>query len=276
MDILKNPTFGKLEQGVIFSCGVAENYDECIVFGLMINARCDIAQDKIDKYCYLPVVNLVDFIEREFKYILISRLQSDCVNTIKNILKSIGESQNIVSVFSLDSVEKNILPLIPKMKDKEKIVGVIDKIKLSKIDYECKLSCAEVFAKYKQEAIQLLKELVSHKLSGYYYLEKIYQKELSCHHIVLLREPLNIPKEIAKKIPSGLCSQDVLAFNGKQNMSVNISIAENDLCMPYGVLKSPFLEHLMQRFSEQFSRVGVEDSPADISDKIYNYVIGGI
>lgn len=46
--VVKEPLLGQLNQGSIFSCGQAERYPGCSVGGVVLTARCDLAQDKFN------------------------------------------------------------------------------------------------------------------------------------------------------------------------------------------------------------------------------------
>jgi hypothetical protein len=78
--ILK-PTLGLLSQGTIFSCASAEDYPDCLVHGLVITARCDIAQSKVPIFNYLPVVgeatseslNFLNYAAHNRLYVAITR-----------------------------------------------------------------------------------------------------------------------------------------------------------------------------------------------------------
>lgn len=49
-------------QGTVFSCAYAEDYTDTSVYGLVITARCDAAQDKAPIFSYIPVVSLPDWV----------------------------------------------------------------------------------------------------------------------------------------------------------------------------------------------------------------------
>ncbi len=48
---------------------------------------------------------------------------------------------------------------------------------------------------------------------------------------------------------------------------VNYNDAD-DLSYTIGVVKSPYIEHIMQKFAELFTRIGVEDPEPDAVQKI--------
>ena len=61
-DYISAPKLGFLTQGTLFTCAAAEDYGGCNVHGLVITARCDVAQNKAAVFNYLPVVSLDDWV----------------------------------------------------------------------------------------------------------------------------------------------------------------------------------------------------------------------
>src|SRR4051812_2826386 len=90
------PKLGSLTQGTIFSCARAEDYDGCRVHGLVITARCDIAQSKVPVFNYLPIVTLDDWIHRDGRSILCDRLRRSVIGQMKRVLRSCGHAESIL------------------------------------------------------------------------------------------------------------------------------------------------------------------------------------
>lgn len=60
------------------------------------------------------------------------------------------------------------------------------------------------------------------------------------------------------KIGNGIVSSDLQVDDFKNN-DIRINDPDEDMIYPVFVLKSPYIEHLMQCFTLCFSRIGVED-----------------
>jgi hypothetical protein len=105
-----DPTLGAIDQGTIFTCGCAEDYDGCTVHGLVITARCDIAQDKVPVFNYIPVVTLDDWLHRDGRVILSSRIERHHMGSLRNMLKNAGHADSILNVQAPRSVLKTLFP----------------------------------------------------------------------------------------------------------------------------------------------------------------------
>lgn len=81
---------GSLNQGTLFSCGAAEDYAGCDVHGIVITARCDVANDKAQIYNYLPVVKLDDWLKRDGRILIAERGIKTTFGEMKNALKDVG------------------------------------------------------------------------------------------------------------------------------------------------------------------------------------------
>jgi len=97
---VSHPRSGPLTQGTIFSCAVAEDYPGCEVHGMLITARCDVAQDKVRTYNYLPVVTLNDWVHRDGRIALAERLAADALGGLRQSLKDAGFSPSILARLS--------------------------------------------------------------------------------------------------------------------------------------------------------------------------------
>src|SRR6476659_5449527 len=95
VDSIVYPPTSQFTQGSLFTCAVAEEYEGCAVYGLIITARCDVEQGKVRAYNYLPVVSLRDWLGRDGKLILAERLMADINGRLRNTLRESGYSTGI-------------------------------------------------------------------------------------------------------------------------------------------------------------------------------------
>ena len=98
------PKTDQFTQGTIFSCGYAEEYEGVAIYGLVITARCDAAQDKAPIYSFVPVVALKDWIMSDGAQIIIERSILDHQNTRKNILLGIDLSASLLKTKTPDEI----------------------------------------------------------------------------------------------------------------------------------------------------------------------------
>lgn len=99
----------------------------------------------------------------------------------------------------------------------------------------------------------IIKELLSNKLTNYYVLDS-----KNGYYIIRLRELKKLQASMFFKIGNGIVSSDLQVDDFKNN-DIRINDPDEDMIYPVFVLKSPYIEHLMQCFTLCFSRIGVED-----------------
>lgn len=94
--MFEGPRENEFTQGTVFSCAHAEDYLETSVYGLVITARCDAAQDKTPIYSYIPVVSLHDWILRDGANVAMDRMHSDCQSILRSALKDAALSESLL------------------------------------------------------------------------------------------------------------------------------------------------------------------------------------
>lgn len=261
-----SPKSGPLTQGTIFSCATAEDYENCNVHGLIITARCDIAQSKAQIYNYLPVVQLDDWIHRDGRIILCERLIKSTLGKIKAVLRAAGYSE---SVMQTETPAAILETLFPETEEKQK-AKVREQFRTLLENLEQLNACEEsppldgrivqIADRYSSERDTLIKELAAQKLNGYYFLETVTSENKPTGYIVLLREVRHIPRELAYWIANGLSKSEYeAAYAQNKELFGRLSFCEEEVSMPMGLLQSPDIEHLMQVFSFLFSRIGLPD-----------------
>ncbi|MEI7134668.1 hypothetical protein [Pectobacterium atrosepticum] len=118
-----------------------------------------------------------------------------------------------------------------------------------------KINCLEQNSSYSQllsyfhdEARKIICDIIENKNPDYFFIDDVlgYNSVL-----VNLREIYEFNLLTAKKIPNG-----IELDNGELHPGLNLNIS-NKFCSIVGQLKSPFIELLMQRFTNNFVRVGV-------------------
>jgi hypothetical protein len=260
------PKGKSLTQGTIFSCSAVEGYDGCRAWGLIITAKCDVANDKVRTYNYVPVVSLDDWLHRDGRVVLAERLLADTFSSMKSILKDSGFSYGILDT----EVPKTILERLfpggsngPKTTAGSRFKQLCDRYDLAQVgrggrpNEAVSLEIAKVAPKLKDA---LIRELVHQKLSGYYFLSRIEPDSDDIGHVVLVREIQAAPRDLAHAIGAGLdFHQYAEICKDNPRLMHFLQIDRDDMAMPVGAICSPNLEHLMQCFSALFIRIGLVD-----------------
>jgi len=283
--VIGKPFWGRLRQGTIFS-SVAVDDGRPRGFGVVITAHCDMANDKVSSVNYLPIVPFCQWCMTECNTVLCKNFKTEILGKIGRLLEDNEVSSELLKY---ESIEKIIQIHFERRLPDRKIQKVIDNlmtenaklIKLKELSAKNSLTNAELatlirlnnksFEKYSTECIK-------NKLPDFYFLPVVSLEngDDGQGYVVLLRMIYSIPSELAKAVANGLTSAEYEkqaqvnpAWAGKLSM-----LDEEDFAMPVGQLESPHLEHLMQKFSILYTRIGLEDIPDQVVGKVYNSVIG--
>ena len=261
--MLKQPLLGKLNQGSIYTCARAERYVACTVFGIVLTARCDLAQDKHNVLNYAPMVPLDEWLKIDGYEIIIEKIAADIASRMDSALKVIGLPQSVLISQTPKSILDNYIrapEADSKLKKQDaKFVDLTERLQQLA---ECRAgfgpASLQLFADYDSIVGSTIKELVHQKLSGYYFLPAVEVDALQTGFVVLLREVAHLPRRLAQLVAEGLeAAHHELAENTE--WGVHLSFANSDFAMPIGELMSPHVEHLLQTFSFLFGRIGLPD-----------------
>lgn len=267
---------GHLTQGYIFSGARAEDYADCEVHGLVITARCDVEQDKAEVFNYFPVVRLSDWKNRDGKRIFCSRVKKQIRSGSRDILLHAGFSPSILEYQSIAQILDRLFPrksLDKRIKNaRSRAIAFLQQEQLlSKTlgsDDETDLNqLSDEFHKLRNG---LLKELVEQRLNGYYFLPRVDVADTDRGYVVILREIQHVPRDIARKIANGLSRDEYEEFMQTRIVDDQaLNWSKTAYSMPISCLASPFLEHLMQTFSNLFCRIGLPDPDVSKVDVLW-------
>jgi len=264
-DLFADPVINKMDQGYLFSGGRSELYVGKNVLGIIITPRCDIAHDKADEIHYLPVVDGSDWKATEFPEIFCTKLQSDTETAIEKKLASMEIPPSIVRQFIPEDVADILGAKNTPDKDVKQIlkqIGILRKI----ADYR-KNNDFSVFNQLLLDNVgtrkTIIKDIVEGRSTKYHILE--------CgdtYYFVRLREIKRLQYSFFHRIGGGIHFDDLTDEDRNKNDIADLG--QDDMIAPERVLKSPFIEHLVQRFMHGFSRIGVDDIDNKTCDHIIN------
>lgn len=254
----------KLTQGSIISNCVAQDYSDAKVWGLIITARCDLYNDfKVSTVHYLPVVSLDDWLKRNFIDYRRDRFLDKSKTKILNwIDKNYPEIKDI-----LDSAFCDKNTVVGLMKDKKANPDIIKICEtyfayLEGTDIDNEITGAS-------KSDDFLENCADNKIQHIHLLEG-WDPSIP-YAAVLLREIHQITISVANKLNTGFWvenpDEDFFLKNqfrkpDKDNLLVSDIVAE---------LNSPYIEHLMQRFTNNFIRIGIDS--IDQQDLINRYTL---
>lgn len=261
--MINEPLLGQLNQGSIFCCAKADRYHGCAVSGVVLTARCDLEQDKYNVLNYAPVVSLVDWLNVDGFDLLLSRARADLKSRTESALKTIGLPPSILNSQTVTTILESFI----RAPDAEKAVKKADGrfAELSAryrdlarwIDQDSRAN-SDIFVKCDPLVHAILKDLIYHRLAGYYFLPRLSAGGKDEGFVVLLREVNHLPRRLAVRIAAGCDAADA-ELASRPDWLAYVDFTLSDFAMPLGEIASPEVEHLLQTFSHLFGRIGLPD-----------------
>lgn len=270
---------GTLTQGTLFSCALAEDYPDCVVHGLVITARCDITNDKADVYNYVPVVKFKDWLTTEAVRVLADRAFRASFGDLKQRLLQSQFAPSILDTLSPEDVHRTLFESseFPKIRAQAPAFKkVVERCATASrcLGRDFQPTDAQAVIKMeRKEADRLVKELCQNAIAEVHFLPSVTPEEDCDGYVVLLREVKHIPRDLAKAIAYGLDQKGLAAIcEGDGRQRNRLQIEKDDFSWPTGVLQSPFVEHLMQRLTNLFARIGVTDVKTGTIDRLLDAI----
>jgi hypothetical protein len=217
-------------------------------------------------------VSFRDWLEVDGYDLILSRVASDIESRLESALKSLGlplsvlYSQTPKSIISnyikADGADKRTKALEPKFVDLQSRLDA-----LSRCSSNRSTVSADLISEYDGIVRNCIKELMQHRMTGYYFLPNIVPDEPETGFVVLLREVTHLPRQLARLIAAGVDMTDQ-AFVDNKSWLAYVDFVSESFAMPIGEIKSPQIEHLMQTFAQLFGRIGLPDLKKDLIDRI--------
>lgn len=251
-NIYKKVKIGDITQGSIISGAISDVYGDTNVFGVVISARCAIAQKKVRSYHYIPMVSFSKWKEVDFVRLCVEKATKEYRGKIKNILKSNGLSERVVEDFEPSIILQKLSDKI-STRTKEQLTEYVNHLsELTTRRYSLVDTNTPYIEKFKKD---ILKALVKHEYVDYYLVEGWPQNQEQ-YYVLLLQEIKSIPNEIFFQLSHGLESVKIREVQSRCDLSTR---TENDLYFVHSQIMSPYIEHIIQRFYHNFGRIGIDD-----------------
>ncbi|MCW9438303.1 hypothetical protein ORL38_14825 [Klebsiella oxytoca] len=237
-----------LTQGTIFNCSYSASYPNNETLGLVITARCDIAnKEKVKFYNFIPAVPFSIWRDKELQPIVKKQVFNNLKKQFFELLKKASFSELNVATYGYHRINA-VIKEKKLLNNKELVRLDLLQTKINCLDEN--LAYEKIIIHFRDECEKALKEIIENKNPDYFFIDNVdgYNSV-----IVNLREIYELDISIADKIPNG-----IELDNGESYAGLNMNVA-NKLCSIIGQLKSPFIELLMQRFTNNFVRVGVAE-----------------
>jgi hypothetical protein len=230
-------------------------------------------------YNYVPVVRIADWILRDGAHILTQRTQKTARADLKNLIIQSGHAASILDTLPLEEIRSRIFD--NKFQDKAATNRLAQfdraaaRMKLAaSCDAEEVGAAQRLIESEATEAARLIKELCQNSIAEAYYIPMVDPDEAPDGHVALLREVRHIPRKLAIAIAEGL---DHASYEGlckiNPRLQGRVNISSDEIAWPTGVILSPFIEHLMQRLTMLFSRIGVLDVGDEHFQNVKNNIL---
>lgn len=272
----EKPIVNRMTQGSIINGCVADAFPGEEVFGLIITPRCDVSHEgKVDSVHYLPVVPF----ERWFEIIAKPKIKDIWKKSLLNKLDSKFKNAKVgKEVMSANFTYEDLISIcdakVNKENDKKDIKGLLDSyFEKNEDDFDLFLLDAEtkgIFDK-KHELFKYLLRLEGNNIPPYYLLESWLDFGIDKHLVVMLRDVHRVQFSTAMRIKEGVFESEFTELD----LKYNDLFLQNDPKKFFWVqaeINSPFIEHIMQAFVYNFSRIGVDDRPGKTIDYLFNSV----
>lgn len=268
-----SPLYSKLTQGSIINGCIAEAFPNKEVFGVIITPRCDLSHDgKVLTVHYVPLVPFELWFDVIAKPIIKEQWKKDLANRLDSKFNNAKVGSNIMEAdFTYDDLCKIVEQKVLKQKDKVEINELLDAyfdIKESAFnDY----LLDEKSHKRGHKMFDYFSRLQENSIHPYYLLEGWQEYGENKHLVVMLRDVRRIEYNIAKRIGQGV-EESILGLEDTTHNDLFLTPKKNNFYFIQALIASPFIEHIMEAFVYNFSRIGVEDRAGNTFDLLIRSV----
>lgn len=261
-DMVQAPKLRSITQGSIFNHAARQDYAGSVL-GLLISARCDFAQNKQDRYIYVPMVEATCWIDSYIIPRLFVELRTSIYGAMKEILKQEKHGSASIDVFG-PLAAANLLAGTKAhgkyLTKAEELTKVDTMLSVGKFD-KTLLSLKAIRSK--------TDDLINNKIEGFFFLDNVidYQDSNTSlgAFVAILSEPSLIPRTVAIGIADGLDHEAVFS---ESHMYRCIAPQAGEMSYVLCNVKSPYIELALQKFSSLYSRIGIEDPSSEIKERI--------
>lgn len=271
-----------ITQGTLFSNAISSEEDEYNRLGLLISARCDIANKKQSRYHYIPVLTFFDWMainvipihckerllsccnrlgsqvkEKSYKTNLLRYTKSKDLHSLKNLQGLINFIELLQAQLELPKQQKISDSVSDVLEIANEMIGLTN-TKLTEQD------TLEYISKYEKKEFDKIAKRLLDGFQGYYFIGSV--NNLKGQYVAELREIYTVSKEFVHYLGTNNEISEK-ALNVMQDISLgNLRTSEENV-LKYAVVgevQSPMIESIMQKFGINFIRVGI-----DYEDFIY-------
>lgn len=264
------------DQGTILYGIRSERYPGVNCYAVIISASCDIANQKVEKIYYLVGVKAQEWFSTKYAYTQVynEKLKS-LFKKFNDDFKKHSLNAELIQQFSADEVKLIIEQQNVDIKIKKQLLEIYNEYSVfCKPDME-NIDRLQAIRKDLKPIKNFLKDVTRGRLFHYYYLpEDSYLKngKKDCGLIIDLQEIDSIPLEDISKIKSPGIDELILStYEGEERLRLEKKYfleSNDDFVAIEGTIVPPCREHLMQRFSQDFIRIGIDGATEDDFERL--------
>lgn len=258
----------KLTQGSIITNCISSLGTEIDTWGFIITARCDCENHKGGDVYYLPIVNFGDwFLHYEKKRFYDLWKQDNIKNLTKRLNDLTHNNISDYSIFSRHEIEQ-MLPLNANAKkQREEILCLFRSIQEDDenvfMDY---IKSLNEFKLIKMD----IERLAKNEDNNFLLIPDWQRSRIRRHKIILLREIKRLKMDMAIAFEDPHLSVTLEPnFNANEN---DIKVIPTDIYCIDKLMLSPYMEYVMQRFTYNFIRIGVERLETATNENLYKEI----
>lgn len=271
--VFREPKIGEFDQGAIFGSCIADEYSDCDVYGIIITPKCDIANEKVTTFHYLPIITYKEWLRVNFWEILKKTIHKQLDNSLGGMLKNKGLSKEIIGKENYSNILYFFEEKFTKSKEKEKfklLVSHLVKLEKTKDVNPSEEEFLFFYTTFQKTTDSLLKEITENKRNDFYLMEDWNDDQPNNYVIILSREVRRIRYDAGLRIAKGLEIDTFKEIDFQRNDLQ--SRGKSEIIYVEAMLNSPFLEHLIQHFNQNFARIGILDHPRETLANLSNNI----
>lgn len=249
---------------------------------LVFTARCDLANPKAELVHCLPIVPVQEWLRFEA---LAAMLRARIEGVEKKFRDALRESDPdllpTLKNYNWLDLATNVFPNSPKLRGRlqplkqlasirEQLIPIYGQISDAQSSNKSLATHPEVQKLFQEQAPKKMEQLLINEIPDAHYLPSHSEgSEEDLGNVVLFRYILSFPYSLVPFLKEGL-----LTKNLDLELSVRIQsiffLDDNDPPGLIASVTSPHIEHILQRFSHLYARIGVDDYPENYKQKITN------
>jgi len=256
-----------ITQGSVIHGIRSKKYNDCSCSGIVVSARCDLANSKIQTVYLVSALKVEQWIIEVGVFEAMEDLIRQRRGTLAKWAQQHGYDMGSLEEFSIGDIERNINIVCEHNKERTELLSkwkeffALKQLGHSKspLDIDSHRDAILKFAKQK------VKDICKSAYGHYCFIPASTIQRDSQEgdgFIVDLQDILALPIELIRKIQEDDCDGMILANDERILLDGYLYLPHDyDFATVIGTLPSPWVEWLLQCFSNSFVRIGVDRTP---------------